>query len=710
MELKYSMNYRKNVETVILMLVFAAKRASILWIKSICTKEINDTSLAPLMASRLVPLDKNPGLRPIGVGEVLRRIMGKVVMSTFSKDVARASSDAQMCGRSSGSEAAIHAMRRMFDNENTDAVILVDAANAFNKLNRNVLLHNIQYICPEVSTYVRNCYTIPARLFVIGGLELLSQEGTTQGDPLGMAIYAIGITPMMNLMLLAMQNDHNKMAGFADDITAAGEILALRRWWTNLMEIGPAYGYFPQPTKSWLIVKQEKLEEAKQAFEGTSIQISVQGERHLGAVIGTDENKRRYIEGKIENWTKEITLLAEIASTHPQAAYSAYIASYQHKLTYFLRTISGIEEELKKVDQVVRHKLIPAIIGGHIIDDNDRLMMSLPTRLGGMGLKIYAETAALDHQDSMHITTSLQNQILGDDDNMMSRTKSQIKIEHGKRNQEKLKRFLKSSDVNTRRKIETLNQKGVSNWLTTLPIKDLGYELTKQEFWDAIRVRYDWPLDRIPSKCACGASFDMSHALSCKKGGFITLRHNEVRDITAELLGKVCVDVRKEPALAELNNEQLPQQANKSKEARLDISALNFWTNGQRAFFDVRVFNLFAQRHRKSEVEKCFIMNEKEKKKQYGERVMQVENGTFTPLVFAANGGMGKECVRFYQRLSEMIAEKSKATTSLVSNNIRTAISFSLVRSTIRCIRGSRNGRSPSVINNIDNNDQPANI
>ena len=73
----------------------------------------------------------------------------------------------------------------------------------------------------------------------------------------------------------------------------------------------------------------------------------------------------------------------------------------------------------------------------------------------------------------------------------MSRTKSQIKSEHGKQNQESLKRFLESSDVNTRRKIETLNQKGVSNWLTTLPIKNLGYELTKQEFWDAIRVRYD---------------------------------------------------------------------------------------------------------------------------------------------------------------------------------------------------------------------------
>ena len=150
-------------------------------IRRICTAEIKDLSLTPLMASRLVPLNKNPGLRPIGVGEVLRRIMGKVVMSTLSEDVVRASSITQMCGRSSGSEGAIHAMRRMYENDNTDAVILVDAANAFNNLNREALIHNIKYVCPEIATYVVNCYANPARLFVIGGLELKSQEGTTQG-------------------------------------------------------------------------------------------------------------------------------------------------------------------------------------------------------------------------------------------------------------------------------------------------------------------------------------------------------------------------------------------------------------------------------------------------------------------------------------------------------------------------------------------------
>ena len=93
----------------------------------------------------------------------------------------------------------------------------------------------------------------------------------------------------------------------------------------------------------------------------------------------------------------------------------------------------------------------------------------------------------------------------------------------------------------------------------------------------------------------------------------------------------MCIDVRTEPILQEVNNEDLPQEANKSKEARLDISALNFWTTGQRGFFDIRVFNLFTQRHSKMAVAKCFRANENEKKKNYGNRVLQIENGPLLP-------------------------------------------------------------------------------
>ena len=285
-------------------------------VRRICSVDVKDSSLAPLLASRLVPLNKNPGLRPIGVGEVLRRIMGKVVMAAFSEDVVRGSSDAQICGRSSGSEGAVHAMRRMYANERTEAVILVDATNAFNNINREALIHNIKHVCPEIATYVTNCYSSPARLFVIGGLEIKSQEGTTQGDPLGMAIYALGVTPMLNILLIGIGNDHNRMVAFADDITAAGSLDALKKWWDHLLKIGPSYGYYPQPTKSWLIVKPDQLEQAREKFAGTEINITSDGERHLGAVIGTDENKRQYINQKIDDWTQEINLLAEIAPFH----------------------------------------------------------------------------------------------------------------------------------------------------------------------------------------------------------------------------------------------------------------------------------------------------------------------------------------------------------------------------------------------------------
>ena len=76
-----------------------------------------------------------------------------------------------------------------------------------------------------------------------------------------MAIYAIGITPMLD-MLVALQSDHNKMVGFEDDVTVSGNVEAIRRWWDTLTQIDPNYGYYPQHTKSWLIIKENKLEEA----------------------------------------------------------------------------------------------------------------------------------------------------------------------------------------------------------------------------------------------------------------------------------------------------------------------------------------------------------------------------------------------------------------------------------------------------------------
>ena len=137
-----------------------------------------------ILSNRLIPLDKGNGeVRPIGVGEVIRRLIGKCVSKIGKQDVIDASGATQVCaGHKSGSEAAIHAMHDIFESNETDAALLVNASNAFNSLNRVAAMHNVRVICPIITIYAINTYRAPARLFIIGGKELKSLEGTTQGD------------------------------------------------------------------------------------------------------------------------------------------------------------------------------------------------------------------------------------------------------------------------------------------------------------------------------------------------------------------------------------------------------------------------------------------------------------------------------------------------------------------------------------------------
>ena len=218
------------------------------------------------------------------------------------------------------------------------------------------------------------------------------------------------------------------MAALADDVSASGKIISLREWWSHLIEAGPKYGYHPQPTKSWLIVKQEKLEEARRIFEETGIQITVEGERHLGAVIGGEEYKERYIRDTIKKWVSDVSFLSQIATTQPQAAYACYTAGYQHKLTYFLRTIPGMENYLQPFEDVIRHHFIPVITGGHIVNDKERALLSLPPRLGGLGLKNFVETAPFEYDNSVHITLHLKNLLL-DKNEEGGNTKYQVQFE-----------------------------------------------------------------------------------------------------------------------------------------------------------------------------------------------------------------------------------------------------------------------------------------
>jgi len=297
--------------------------------KILCTEEVNPECVKELYAGRLIPLDKgNGGVRPIGIGEVLRRIISKSVTTTLKEDIIEAAGLLQTCsGLEGGIEAAIHAMSRAFNLSETEALLLVDADNAFNSINRTVALHNVERICPSFHRFLFNSYQVPVKLFISGSRKFIwSKEGATQGDPSAMAFYALATRPLMDVLA---KIGKIIQSWYADDTAACGSLVELKNWWDKLLAIGPTYGYFPKPSKTILVVKNDyNMPMARSLFEHTGMKVSLEGERHLGAVIGSKEFKEEYVRTKVSGWVKDVEELSELGKDEPQLAYNAYIKGF----------------------------------------------------------------------------------------------------------------------------------------------------------------------------------------------------------------------------------------------------------------------------------------------------------------------------------------------------------------------------------------------
>ena len=111
------------------------------------------------------------------------------------------------------------------------------------------------------------------------------------------------------------------------------------------------------------------------------------------------------------------------------------------------------------------------------------------------------------------------------------------------------------------------------------------------------------------------------------------MRHNRIRDLEAELLREVCKDVKIEPELLPIGNIEL-RGSNNAEKARLDVSAVGLWSSMERTFLDVRVMHPNSPSYRDKNKEQLYIQHEKEKKRMYNQRIIQVEKASFTPLVF----------------------------------------------------------------------------
>jgi hypothetical protein len=502
-----------------------------------------------------------------------------------------------------------------------------------------------------------NFYRTATRIFMNGDgscFELLSQEGTTQGCPLAMAMYALSLVPLLKEVRLCRQ------VWYADDATGCDSFVKLRSWFDALLVKGPIYGYYPKPTKCILLTRPDRLTDANAAFKETGISASVDGSkdsgieittsgtRHLGAALGTTVFKDCYVKKKVDSWIRAVKQLAAISASEPHAAFAALTQCLQGQWTFLSRAMPGISALLQPLEDAIRLTLIPTLLR-RSVTDLERDLLSLPARFGGMGIGKPTDDCKFAHQYSEHVSTPLVRLIMRqavdlDPAELLGEIK-QLRREVDKRSDErhkaKLAQILESPDLSPTlaQAIRNSSEKGASSWVTAAPNFDHGTILHKGQFVDACCIRYGWTLPDLPLKCPCGSSFSLQHSLDCHLGGLRTIRHNEVRDVLAQCMreaGHSLVTV--EPELQPLSGEEFHyRSAIKDDEARSDIKCCGFWSNMRQAYFDVKVVSPLARSYAHLGPAQLYNLAEKEKIRQYRERILQVEHGDFNPLV---SGGL----------------------------------------------------------------------
>ena len=127
---------------------------------------------------------------------------------------------------------------------------------------------------------------------------------------------------------------------------------------------GPKFGHYVNESKSWLIIKDaSQLDYTKELFSNIAIKFTTEGKRHLGATIGSGDFRAAYTTEKVKEWCNEMEILSDFVKSQPQFAYAAFIHGEQHRFSYFLRTIAGMEIYMEPLDKVIKDKFILVLFG-----------------------------------------------------------------------------------------------------------------------------------------------------------------------------------------------------------------------------------------------------------------------------------------------------------------------------------------------------------
>ena len=452
--------------------------------------------------------------------------------------------------------------------------------------------------------------------------------------------------------------------------------------WTNVWILSGA-------EKSFLIVHERYVNEATQIFAPMGVNV-VKGHRHLGAYIGNTQQKEVYLNEKVREWQECIEKLAIAASIVPHESHVAFTKSLQHEWGYISRVMPNLQDILAPLETTIHSKFYKSLLD-EIVSLDERKLFSLPCKKGGLGIADPTQLSEISYETSRKCTEHLRKSIIEGSTFLKPQHKKCIKearANHRSTIDQKadtiIESLLNSMPAPQARAIKRNKDSKNAPWLTALPSQHDHFCLSKQEFRDAISVRYHKTLKNAPSLCdGCGDVFTLQHSLCCKKGGLVTLRHNEIRDTVGDLAALMWNNIIREPII----REQDPDSGEPALVA--DLLMRGVWNPQEGASFDIRVVDTDAPSYQARTIESVLRSAENEKKRKYLQ-ACEARHITFTPLVISVDGHMAPEFDSFLRRLGEGLSLKWARSYPQVMGWIRTRLSFAVLRATNACIRSTR--------------------
>ncbi len=399
-----------------------------------------------------------------------------------------------------------------------------------------------------------------------------------------------------------------------------------------LMEKGPSMGYFPEPAKSYHICPKEEEAEARAAFKEAGISVNFCcAKRYVGGFVGSEAMLERWMDPKVKKWVAGIEILARIASRFPQTAYAGLVSSLQAKWQYLCRVVPGAEQFLGPIKSAICKKFIPALLQvSEPVDEALCQLLSHGVKSGRIAIHNPVVSAPPLHQCLVDACDILIKALQDGGGLNAEAHKATVKAAGNEACKARLKGEQDTLDGLKERggrkivkRLEWMGETGA--WLSVIPNRFDGMELTREEFQDNLAIRYGLRPRGLPERCdGCNEPFTVEHGIICKKGSFVGQRHDNVCKELAHLCSMALTASRisSKPEIfygRELTMAQRTEGEVLGDEARGHVGAHGFWKRGRTTIFDVQICDTDAKSHGNCTSKKVLESAALKKKNKYEE-------------------------------------------------------------------------------------------